>query len=404
MTDHHHRFFKDEDFEFVFLTVLGKTYHQAADIGECLAIAARIKDGDAESAFIAFHDMAERVLATADRSAAAGHRVSAREAYLRAAAYFAGATYFTDASHDPGRLLPTWRAHRAAWDEAASRFDPPAERVTIPYEGTTLPGYFFKADTGGARRPLVILNNGSDGSVLDMWTWGGAAAIARGYHALAFDGPGQQAALFEQGLYFRPDWEQVITPVVDYALTRPDVDPDKIALLGVSQGGYWVPRAVAFEHRIAAAIADPGVWDMSTVWVGKLPHAMQEMLVQGKKTEFDRWMHTTEFFARGMKPMLRFRMRPFGMTSEFDVMSAARQYTMAGIAERITCPMLITDPEHETFWPGQARQLFEALRCPKTLVPFTVAEGADLHCEPKAAGLREQRIFDWLDQVLHAGR
>jgi alpha-beta hydrolase superfamily lysophospholipase len=105
-----------------------------------------------------------------------------------------------------------------------------------------------------------------------------------------------------------------------------------------------------------------------------------------------------------MKPMLRFRMRPFGMTSEFDVMSAARQYTMAGIAERITCPMLITDPEHETFWPGQARQLFEALRCPKTLVPFTVAEGADLHCEPKAAGLREQRIFDWLDQVLHAGR
>ena len=77
------------------------------------------------------------------------------------------------------------------------------------------------------------------------------------------------------------------------------------------------------------------------------------------------------------------------------------QYTLAGgVAERIRCPMLVTDPEGEQFWPGQSQQLYDALPGPKLLVPFTAAEGADLHCEVKAPGLRAQRIFDWLDSTL----
>jgi hypothetical protein len=73
------------------------------------------------------------------------------------------------------------------------------------------------------------------------------------------------------------------------------------------------------------------------------------------------------------------------------------------VAEKIRCPMLVTDPENEQFWPGQPRRLYEALSCPKELVSFTAAEGADSHCEPKAHGLREQRIFDWLDETLGVG-
>ena len=68
--------------------------------------------------------------------------------------------------------------------------------------------------------------------------------------------------LFERAVPFRHDWEHVITPVVDFLVGRPDVDPQQIALYGISQAGYWVPRALAFEHRIAAAIADPGVYDV----------------------------------------------------------------------------------------------------------------------------------------------
>jgi hypothetical protein len=93
-------------------------------------------------------------------------------------------------------------------------------------------------------------------------------------------------------------------------------------------------------------------------------------------------------------------MRPFGSSSPYEVFKAAQQYTLAGVAEKIRCPMLITDPEGEAFWPGQSQQLYDALRCPKTLVRFSAAEGGDLHCEPKAPGLRAQRIFDWLDATL----
>jgi cephalosporin-C deacetylase-like acetyl esterase len=134
---------------------------------------------------------------------------------------------------------------------------------------------------------LLILVNGSDGSLLDMWLWGGAGALARGYDCLTFDGPGQGYALWKQKLYFRPDWEKVISPVVDYALSRGEVDPKRLAIQGISQGGYWVPRAVAFEKRIAAAIADPGVVDVSTSWTASLPKPMIELLKAGRKEQFD---------------------------------------------------------------------------------------------------------------------
>src|SRR6202012_168835 len=110
--------------------------------------------------------------------------------------------------------------------------------------------------------PTVILNNGLDSQSVALYAYGGAAALERGYNALIFEGPGQGAMLFERQVPFRPDWENVITPVVDYLLSRPDVDPDRIALTGWSMGGEMVSRAAAFEPRLAAVVADPGILSM----------------------------------------------------------------------------------------------------------------------------------------------
>jgi hypothetical protein len=113
---------------------------------------------------------------------------------------------------------------------------------------------------------------------------------------------------------------QVITPVVDFVLGRPDVDPKRIAIQGISQGGYWVPRALAFEKRIAAGIADPGVVDVSTSWTETLPKPLLALLKAGRKTQFD------EYLAKGLDPRnratLSFRMRPFGFQSYFDTYTA----------------------------------------------------------------------------------
>ena len=395
------RFFKDEDFEFMMELALGAVYHRGADAGECLATAERIKNGDSESWFGEWTGVAERLAAQAEESERGGHRVSARAAYLRAATYYDTATFFVDRTKDPERFLPTWKLHRRCWDCFCALSDPPIEPVRIPYEGTELPGYVFRSGRDGERRPLLILNNGSDGPVSAMWLQGAAGALPRGYDCLAFDGPGQGAALWLQGLHFRPDWEAVIRPVVDFALALPGIDPARIALLGVSQAGYWVPRAAAFEERIAAAVADPGVWDISTSWKQHLTKSMRKKLEAGERDKFNKDMALPMRFSRAMRGTVEFRSRPFGLETPFDVYRALEEYNLEGVAGRIGCPILITDPEQEQFWPGQAQKLYDAVGSErKELVRFTAAEGAESHCEPKALGLRDERIFDWLDETL----
>ena len=396
-----------EAFQFEFLNALGDTYEQAADVGECFAAASQIADADYDGWFAAWTALGDRIRGIAEASDARGHKVSAREAYLRASTYYAKAYFFADGTRDPARLVPTWETHRACFDAFAARLDPPAAPVTIPYEGTSLPGYALTVDTSGQPRPWVVLNNGSDGTATDMWVQGAAAARRRGYNALIFDGPGQNAALFRQGLFFRPDWEKVVTPVVDYLLTRPDVDPARIALAGVSQAGYWVPRAVAFEHRIAAAVIDPGVTNVAASWTANLPPAVVHALDAATGPELEQLKaELNQGVAEGMREsaefrfMVTFRTRPFGAATFADALVLLKDYDLTGVAGQIRCPVLITDPEGEDFWPGQSQRLYDAITGPKTLVKFTAAEGADLHCEPKANGLRSQVMFDWLDETL----
>jgi hypothetical protein len=395
------RFFKDDDFEFMTEIALGASAYRASEVGEVLATVARIKSGDYASWVSEWKATADRVRAVAAGAESGGHRLSAAEAYLRASTYYFNAAFFVMGTDGGDERLPQlWRTHRDCFEHAAALFDPPFERVSIPFDDGALEGWFFPAPGAQGARPLAILNNGSDGTVTDMWVQGAAPATARGYHALAFDGPGQGHALFEQGLHFRPDWEAVITPVVDYALSRADVDPERIALLGVSQAGYWVPRAVAFEHRIAAAVADPGVVDVSEAMTSQLG-PLRKLLEEGKQEKFDSQMHLVERFSKSIRYTMKFRSLPYGTDSPYEMFKAAEQYRLEPeVARQIACPLLITDPENEQFWPGHSQRLAELVGERATVIPFTAAEGADGHCEPRAPVLRAQRIFDWLDERL----
>ena len=294
-----HYFFKNPTFEIIFLTALGRAYGSAGNVGKVLYLTRQVEDGNFETAFNAFKSAGDEARSQAEESLAGGHKESARQAYLWAQNYYDSATYFADGSADPSRLEPTWELLYDCWLKSIPLFDPPVEPVSIPYENTQLHGFFFRApNPRKEKRSLLILVNGSDGSLLDMYLWGANGAMARGYDCLTFDGPGQGYALWKQKIFFRPDWEKVITPVVDYVLTRREVDPKRIALQGISQGGYWVPRAVAFEKRIAATIADPGVVDVSTSWTASIPKPLQELLNAGKKAEFD------GFLSKGLRGFL----------------------------------------------------------------------------------------------------
>ena len=399
-------FFKEESFNFQTEIALGATYHQAADIGEVLATVERIRNGHAQSWVDEWSSTADRLAAEATASADDGRSHSAAGQFLRASMYYSVASYEADGTGDPTLFTGLWEKHRAAWDRFVDLADLQIERVEIPYEGTTLPGYFFRSGPANEPRRTLIFNNGSDGPVTAAWVQGIADALDRGWNAVTFDGPGQNAALIRQHLTFRPDWEKVITPVVDHMLTRPDVHPGKIALMGVSQAGYWVPRSVAYEHRVAAAVADPGVTDVSTAMLSQIPHFLVRLLDAGEQEKFDKDMELALKVSPATRSMMAFRMRPYGTTSPYEFFTAARAYALTDeVIGQIACPVLVTDPDHEQFWPGQSGELYDKLPTTATgtvVIRFTEEEGADSHCEPAGNGIRGERIFDWLDQRIPA--
>ncbi len=211
-------------------------------------------------------------------------RTSALAHYRRAATYLATALYRAEQCSEPEQARELWRRQRACWDQIVDLTAPAGVRLSIPY-GTDAAGMVLPSPGRGRGRagPVVIINIGSDAATSQMWVHGGAAASERGYHWMTFDGPGQQSTLAEQGMHFRPDWEAVLTPVLDHLLDRPDTDPDRVVVIGVSQGGYWVPIALAFEHRLAAAAVDPGVVDVCSSWLRPLPDAMRKPLREGER-------------------------------------------------------------------------------------------------------------------------
>ena len=396
--------FDDPDFGFTAQIVAGAAYYRGGDPGKLLAILSRIQSGDFESAWQQYHDAGAEARKLAEDAAARRHYVSAREAWLWASGYFSAALRFLDETKDPERMLPCWKEYDACWTAAAALFSPPAERLEIPYENSALTAWLLRADASRRPRPLVIVNTGADGLEISMYLHGAAGALARGYNCLILNGPGQCDGLWVRKLYFRPDWEKVITPVVDAMVRHREVDAKRIALVGISQGGYWAPRALAFEHRIAAGVADPGVWDVSEVWLGKLPKFVRDLLDGGKKEQFDAMMRMGTASNPRVAGLLRFRMRPYGTESYYDVFRAVQEYRLAGVVGRIRCPMLIMDPEGEQFFPGQARKLYEALDCQKAIAQFTKDSGAGQHCEVAAPGYRDYCLYNWLDETLGGGR
>jgi pimeloyl-ACP methyl ester carboxylesterase len=312
----------------------------------------------------AWADLTDQLVAQAEDAEKAGHVRTAGQLYFRASNYLAQAERML-AHSDPNRV-PTYKRLLELAQKAFDLHSPRVSRVEIPYEGTTLPAYFSQApaaDDGPV--PVIILVNGLDSTKEHMYSsnhWEELAA--RGISCLMLDQPGTGEALRLQGLTARIDTEVWAGAAVDWLETRDDVDAARIGIVGWSLGGYYSPRAAAFEKRLALCVA----WGANHDW-GAVQRRRKER--EGERPVPHYWEHVLWVWGKD------------GDEHHLDAfLDFADGVHLDGVVENITVPFLIAHGANDRQIPvAMAHRSYEqAVNSPKReLRVFTPEEGATEH-------------------------
>ncbi len=401
--------FADPEMDFQLLRQLGACVYGGGSIGECLYAASRIEDETAATWSKVFMDIGRREERDADKRAAKRHKVSAGEQYLKACNSYRAAEYFFDMQSPQHRKAGL--ASRDCFIKAMKLTGYRFEVVDIPFEKMKLKAYFIAPDKSRKRRKTMMAISGFDGTLEEAYL-GGRAALDRGYNLFLFCGPGQMDTYrFYQGVPFRPDYEAPISAAITWLLRRKDVDARRLALMGLSLGGYFVVRAAAFDKRIRALIADSPIVDlhayMSSVAgidPALLPdeYGMTHAELENPKSIKDKAFRG---IVSGMPPSNRANamavMDRFGQKTVKAAFVYMKEFRVdrAGL-RNITCPVLALAGAGEG---GEAERQFKSF-CRGVAGPvakhlFTLEEGADAHCQVNNLGLAAAVIYDWLDEL-----
>jgi pimeloyl-ACP methyl ester carboxylesterase len=392
---------EDHILEQVLLFYLSHTWHGMADISECLDAASRVRRGERWSWANSWEQTAERVQAMAEGYLADGHDESAGQAFMRSSNYYIACMHRHPDRHDPNIQTMT-RASLDCFSRGLQLLRMPVEEVRIPYEDTHLPGYFYRSPLASKQAPTMIIFNGRDAwAVQDNVL--AQAGIRRGYHVLLFDGPGQGPVLRLQGLPFRPDWEKVITPVVDFALGLKGVDPARIGVMGLSMGGFLSPRAACFEHRPKVYVANPPVvnWGHVTdITIRQMVGDDGIALVDSDPAAFDALIDEL-----GKRiPLVEWGMDDtvwkHGVNTAAEVMVDMRRYDISEEARNIKSRMLFLHGVADEW--AQVDWIQKLLPEPGHLELFTPESTGQLHCQTGAWSIMCERMYNWLDDNLKA--
>jgi pimeloyl-ACP methyl ester carboxylesterase len=385
-------------FDYEFIRGVSTQTVGAAEFGECMETMHRIKDNDFDSWTREWGATADRVRVFAETARASGDLASARGAFFKACNYYRMAAFY--AKHADPRHRSMWEQSRACFDEMLALSDTPHERVAIEFEDAKLPALF--ASGGDGPRPTLIALGGFDSTLEEVYSWIGPAASARGWHCLVFEGPGQWGALMDNpGLTFRGDYEKPMNAVVDYLVTRSDVDPDRIALIGYSAGGYFGPRAASGEPRIRACIANTLVVDCEESARAGMKGITNATLIDVAFTQLMK-INTPARWA------FQHTQWAFGITEPHEWPEAYAGYTLRGREEQFTHPMLFLfgeDDIHDA--AASTKQIvvgildfIQSLPCDRSVHMFSQRDGASSHCQMGGLSYAHATIFAWLDHVL----
>ena len=360
-----------EDFCTILVGLLSESTQGAADPNELLRIAARIRGGNREDWVESFAAEGKRLCTIAETAAGCSHQRTAGESYLRAFTYFRCAELM---------LPPTDPRKAALYDQTISCFPLGLnyagylyEAISIPWEGRQLAGWLFKpAENEGVSTPCVIFLSGADALPEQNFFRGVQWLTARGLACLLLNGPGQGGAIRLQGLTTVPDYERPVTAAVNYLLGRGDIDGNRLGLMGVSMGGYYVMRAAAFEHRFRGIV----VWG-----------AMYSIYE-------DLWQHYPP-----LRPQLRWIT---GSKDDADAATKLSTFTLKGLLENVRTPVLIVHGAKDEMVPlDSAQRTFNELRISdKQLHIYRANDGGERHINIDNWSQVIPSMADWLVERL----
>jgi pimeloyl-ACP methyl ester carboxylesterase len=343
--------------------------------------AARGEDAGTELFFDSWLAVADRVSSNAARDLEKGRKLSAAAKLRRAAIYYQTAERMQSREYEPRKQA--YRQALLSFQRSFELASLPIERVEIAYEGSSYPALFWKANnpgTGG-RVPAVVCCNGLDSTKeLVLWTGIAESLIARGISVLCVDQPGTGEALRLKGLTGVHDSERWASRAVDWLESRPEIDAARIGMFGLSLGGYFAPRAAAYEKRFALC----AVLGANHNW-GEMQRRRRQH--EGETPVPHYWDHV---------------MWVFGKPDIDSFMQWAPAMCLDGVVEKIRVPFLVTHGVGDRQIPVEyARRSFDqAVTSPKReLRIFTNDDFAIEHCEADNGTVACDYIADWIAET-----
>ena len=295
------------------------------------------------------------------RSLAEGYRISAGEHLTRAAVCYHFSKFLFVI--DPGQMAAAHRKAVECRNLALPLIDPPGERVAIPHEGGHLYGNLRKP-RGAAKPAVVVMCMGLDSDKEEMDS-NESVFLARGMATLAFDGPGQGEGEYDFAI--RGDYEAAVKAVIDFVESRSDVDAGRIGLWGVSLGGYYAPRAAAYEKRVKACIALSGPFDWAAFF-DKLPELTRDTFRVRSKSK-----------------------------SDAEARKRAATLTLKEAAKSITCPLLVVAGKLDRLVPWQEAEKLAAT-VPGPVVRLFIDDGN--HVANNRVYRYRSQSADWMAERL----
>lgn len=290
-------------------------------LAEVLEVNRKIPPNDMAAYISEWTRAKERALQRAQKFEKEGRTVSAADAYMQASHYINWLYILYLRLGDASKAQPVYKESRRFFEKGVVLAGPalPYESVSIPYGNTKLKGIFVPARGVSPGRHAVVYRTGGTDSVKEgsYMTMVWEPFINRGVSCFFMDAPGQGEALNEQNLKFPPDFERAITAAVDYLVTRPDVDPERIGLYGVSTGGYYAQRGAAFEKRPVAVALQGACYDL---------------------------LEDCYEYCPSFRKHLRYMI---GASSDAEARKKLRDYNLRGLTSKITSPINIVHGAHD---------------------------------------------------------